>query len=448
MNQGPHPYQGCALTRLSYRPIREPEDYQPHTTTGIGVAALELLAISGTLARIEMGERAVNPERPGGGTTSGSDLPPDEITRSLDWKMRRFLIVMRVLGWFWMLLLVATTLGFDDGADKTITAGSMVLATIWTGVTWWAAQRRSRVASTWFLISDGVVCLAIGSASYVANAGDLFHGGYPISWLVVLAYGRGMSVALAGSLILVVQQSVLLLQSGRSAVSAAGSIVFVLYAVIFGWLFGMIRNSDKERRTAVALLTEERESNARRLERLELANELHDSALQTLQVIDAEAEDADRVRSLARRQTRELRTLVESRAGQESATFKAQLALVAGEIEELFDIEVSVVIRFDGDMDPTLHALIDAAREAMANAAKYSGTGRIDLYAAAENGTVTIYVRDEGRGFDTDTAAMGHGIEHSILGRVAEVNGEVQIVSKPGEGTEVKLSGSREVVHT
>jgi hypothetical protein len=53
--------------------------------------------------------------------------------------------------------------------------------------------------------------------------------------VVVLAYGRGMGVALAGSLLLVAQQSFLLLQSGRSAVSAVGSVVFVLYAVIF-WL--------------------------------------------------------------------------------------------------------------------------------------------------------------------------------------------------------------------
>ena len=61
---------------------------------------------------------------------SVGDPPPDDITRSLEWKMRRFLTIMRVLGWFWMLLLVATTLASDDGADKLITAGAMVLATV------------------------------------------------------------------------------------------------------------------------------------------------------------------------------------------------------------------------------------------------------------------------------------------------------------------------------
>lgn len=368
------------------------------------------------------------------------DLPPDDITRSLEWKMRRFLIIMRVLGWFWMLLLVATTLASDDGADSTITVGAMALATVWTVVTWWAAQTESRVTSSWFLISDGVVCLAIATESYAADAGDLFHGGYPISWLVVLAYGRGMGVALAGSLILVVQQSVLLLQSGRSAVSAVGSIVFVLYAVIFGWLFGMIRRSDKERRVAVAELTAEREANARRLERLELANKLHDSVLQTLQVIDTDAADSDRVRRLARHQTRELRTLVDTYASSESESFRRALGSVAADIGDLFDVDVSSVIRVDMEMDSTLAALVEASREAMTNSAKYSGTERIDLYAAAEDGAVAIYIRDEGRGFDVEQATQGHGLENSVRGRITEVGGDVAVDSTPGEGTEVKVS--------
>lgn len=378
----------------------------------------------------------------GGVAISVGNLPPDDITRSLEWRMRRFLIIMRVLGWFWMLLLVATTLASDDGADRAITIGAMVLATVWTGVTWWAAQTETRVTSTWFLVSDGVVCLAIATASYAADAGDLFHGGYPISWLVVLAYGRGMGVALAGSLILVVQQSFLLLQSGRSAVSAVGSIVFVLYAVIFGWLFGMIRRSDQERRVAVSELTAEREANARRLERLELANKLHDSVLQTLQVIDADASDSERVRRLARRQTRELRTLVDTYGSKETTSLRTALGTVAADIEDLFDVEVSAVIRIDMEMDPTLDALVEASREAMTNSAKYSGTQRIDLYAAVEAGSVAIYVRDEGRGFDVEHAKHGHGLENSVRGRINEVGGDVAVESTLGEGTEVKVSAA------
>jgi signal transduction histidine kinase len=368
------------------------------------------------------------------------EFPPDDITRDLEWRMRRFLIIMRFLGWFWMLLLVLTTFASDAGANQTITAAAMLLATVWTGVTWWAAQEQARVQSIGFLLSDGVVCLAIGWASYAANAADLFHGGYPISWLVVLAYGRGMGVALIGSLLLVVQQTYGLLTHGRGPVSAVGSIVFILYAVIFGWLFGMIRDSDKDRRATVAKLTAEREENARRVERLELANKLHDSALQTLQVIEADAEDSERVRKLARRQTRELRNLVDAYASADVMSLRAALVKVASDIEDLFDVDVSAVIRAEVDMDPTLDALVEAAREAMTNAAKYSGAGRIDLYAALEDGCVAIYVRDEGRGFDVHDAPEGHGLEHSIRGRIKDIGGEVHIESKLGEGTEVKVA--------
>lgn len=389
--------------------------------------------------RYASGETVAGSDIHGGSITVGG-LPPDDITRDLEWRMRRFLIIMRFLGWFWMLLLVLTTFASDTGADKTITAAAMALATVWTGVTWWAAQDQARVQSIWFLLSDGVVCLAIGWASYAANAADLFHGGYPISWLVVLAYGRGMGVALIGSLLLVIQQTYGLLTHGRGPVSAVGSIVFVLYAVIFGWLFGMIRDSDKDRRVTVAKLTVEREENARRIERLALANKLHDSALQTLQVIDADAEDSERVRRLARRQTRELRNLVDAYASTDATSLRTALVKVAGDIEDLFDVDVSAVIRTDVDIDPTLSALVDAAREAMTNAAKYSGAERIDLYAAFEDDIVAIYVRDEGSGFDTENANEGHGLEHSVRGRVRGVGGEVCIESTPGEGTEVKIA--------
>jgi signal transduction histidine kinase len=216
--------------------------------------------------------------------------------------------------------------------------------------------------------------------------------------------------------------------------------VFVLYAVIFGWLFGMIRGSDQERRVAVARLTAEREANARRLERLELANKLHDSVLQTLQVIDTDAENAERVRRLARRQTRELRTIVDTYASSEKPSLRNSLLEVASDIEDLFDVDVSSVIRLDMEMDPTLDALVEASREAMANSAKYSGTSRIDLYAAIEDGAVAIYIREEGRGFDVEHARRGHGLENSVRGRVTEVGGDVAVESTKGEGTEVKVS--------
>jgi signal transduction histidine kinase len=366
-------------------------------------------------------------------------IPPDAITHSLEMSMRRLVMIMRGLGWFWMLLLVVATLMIDPEANSAITIASMALATVWTAVTWWAHKRRSRLGSTWFMVADGVVCLIVASASYAANAGDLFHGGYPISWIAVLAYGGGLRWAIGGSLILAGQQAILLLETGRSAVSAIGSIVFLIYGLMLGWLFTVIRTSDTDRRVTVAQLTAEREANARKMERLELANRLHDSALQTLQVIDTDADDPERVRSLARRQARELRNLVERYSDDDCTSFNECLVGAIGMVEELFAVEISAVVRIDLPIDAALQALVEASREAMTNSAKYAGTRRIDVYAAVEDGDATVYVRDDGEGFDVESAELGHGIERSIRSRLAVVGGSAAIVSTPAEGTEVVL---------
>ncbi|NHZ70626.1 MAG: hypothetical protein GWP18_03190 [Proteobacteria bacterium] len=376
---------------------------------------------------------------PLGYSPAGGDTRPDELTHRAESNMRRLVLIFRLLGWFWMLLLVIATLAIDDEADRSITLGAMVLATVWTVVTWWASRHRSRLGSAWFVAADGVVALLVAWASYLADAGDLFHGGYPISWMAVAAYGGGLRWAIAASLVIGLQQSVLLLQNGRSAVAAVGSIVFVGYAVIIGWLFGMIRASDRERRRVTAELATEREENARRLERLELANRLHDSALQTLQVIDIDANDPDRVRMLARRQTRELRDLVDTYATPDT-DIRSELLIVAGEIEDLYNIEVSSVIRTDVEMSDPIRAIVSATREAMTNAAKYAGVDRIDLYAAIEDDAVCVYVRDEGAGFDEGLVSSGHGMEHSIRSRVESVGGAVLVTTAPDQGTEIKLS--------
>ena len=364
----------------------------------------------------------------------------DQITETVERSMRLLAVIARVVGWAWMLMLVIATLKVDAGADPVIVIGAMALATVWTVTTVWAARNRHIFGSVWFVAADVLVVLLVGAASWAAGAADLFHGGYLIPSLIVAAYGLKLyGVALVASLI-AIEQAAILISWGKGPVPALSSLGFIVWGIVFGWLFATIRKTDAYRRATVDELMAERDSSVRKSERLELGNRLHDSALQTLLVIDNYAEDSNRVRTLARRQTRELRNLVDVYASGESVTLKAELVRVAGEVEDLFDVHVSAVIRTDSQMDDTLRALVDAAREAMTNAAKYSGSERIDLYAAVEDDTVAIYVRDEGRGFDVDHVSEGHGLEHSIRGRVREVGGEVCIESTPGEGTEVKVS--------
>ena len=92
-------------------------------------------------------------------------------------------------------------------------------------------------------------------------------------------------------------------------------------------------------------------------------------------------------------------------------------------------------------MDQHLAALVAAAREAMVNAAKHAEVEEISVYAEVEDGTVSVFVRDRGVGFDP--AAVGtdrRGLAESIRGRMDRHGGTATVRSQPGEGTEVELT--------
>ena len=98
----------------------------------------------------------------------------------------------------------------------------------------------------------------------------------------------------------------------------------------------------------------------------------------------------------------------------------------------------------DCELTESLRALLDAAREATVNAAKWSGAPQVSLYAEVEPHAVTLYVRDRGHGFDPENVPHDRqGIDQSIKARMARYGGTVAIRSAPGEGTDVELSMPR-----
>jgi signal transduction histidine kinase len=97
----------------------------------------------------------------------------------------------------------------------------------------------------------------------------------------------------------------------------------------------------------------------------------------------------------------------------------------------------------DVELDPTgkLAAMLKASRQAMVNAAKYSGSPTISVYAEVEGEDVTIFVKDRGKGFDLDAVPVDRmGIRESIVGRMERHGGTARVRTEPGEGTEVMLT--------
>jgi signal transduction histidine kinase len=53
---------------------------------------------------------------------------------------------------------------------------------------------------------------------------------------------------------------------------------------------------------------------------------------------------------------------------------------------------------------------------------------------------VSVFVRDRGAGFDPDAISdHRHGVRGSIVGRMRRHGGRAEILSAPGEGTEIRL---------
>lgn len=195
-------------------------------------------------------------------------------------------------------------------------------------------------------------------------------------------------------------------------------------------------------------LSTERLERIRAQERAEVAAHVHDSVLHTLTLIQRNADDPREVAKLARAQERELRVWLYRTEGggeeDEPSTLAEAVRAVAAEVEDAHGVPVEVVCVGDCPLDERLPAQVQAAREAMVNAAKYGGGGPVQVFAEVEERTVFVFVRDRGPGFDLDQVPLDRmGVRESIIGRMRRNGGRATLRSVPGGGTEVELEMER-----
>ncbi|MFD9792308.1 PspC domain-containing protein [Streptomyces sp. NPDC059070] len=198
-------------------------------------------------------------------------------------------------------------------------------------------------------------------------------------------------------------------------------------------------------------LSEERLMRIRAQERAEVAAHVHDSVLHTLTLIQRNAENVGEVRRLARAQERELRAWLYKPEGrgkdeeEEPQTLAEAVKKAAAEVEDKHGVPLEVVVVGDCPLDDRLSAQMQAAREAMVNAAKYGGEGgAVQVYAEVEGRTVFVSVRDRGPGFDLDAVPDDRmGVRESIIGRMQRNGGTARLRPVPGGGTEVELEMER-----
>ena len=190
-------------------------------------------------------------------------------------------------------------------------------------------------------------------------------------------------------------------------------------------------------------LVEERQARIRLQERAEVASRVHDSVLQTLALIQRQADDPQKVIALARVQERELRDVLFG-GPKPAGTVASALRDVQQDVEARYGVQVEMVTVGDCNMTESAGALVAAAREATVNAAKWSGVTVISLFAEIEADVASVVVRDRGKGFDPSSVpADRRGVAESIRGRMTRFGGTAVITSAIGEGTKVTLTMPR-----
>jgi signal transduction histidine kinase len=109
------------------------------------------------------------------------------------------------------------------------------------------------------------------------------------------------------------------------------------------------------------------------------------------------------------------------------------------------DEVTGLVAEIDPDAAAALAAdaadVVQLVREALSNVSRHAGaaTCRVSLYAE-EDGAVWLEVDDDGRGFDLEAArGAGRGLGN-LRGRAARLGGRAEVVSRPGEGTTVRVA--------
>ena len=305
-----------------------------------------------------------------------------------------------------------------DGRDQatTIFSGVVLLALAAILVAW----------SRGWLESNAYMPLLIigcGAALAWSQAEEVMHT--PRSMAAIARLAAGLSLAVLGVLIWLSDHTDM---SGMLIGAFAALVMLSVVALVLAplWL-GVIRQ-----------LSQTQAAQARASERADIAAHLHDSVLQTLTLLRAQADDPQRVAALALSQERELRAWLYGDNHPTNENLRSEVESVSREIEQLYGVPVDSVIVGDTPATAKTRVLTSALREALANAVRH-GKPPISLYVEVSGQEVEAYVRDHGAGFELEAINSDrHGVRDSIIGRMQRHGGSATIRARE-PGTEVCL---------
>lgn len=305
-----------------------------------------------------------------------------------------------------------------DGRDQatTIFSGVVLLALAAILVAW----SRGWLESNAYL---PLLIIGCGAALAWSQAEEVMHT--PRSMAAIARLAAGLALAVLGVLIWLSDHTDM---SGMLIGAFAALVMLSVVALVLAplWL-GVIRQ-----------LSQTQAAQARASERADIAAHLHDSVLQTLTLLRAQADDPQRVAALVLSQERELRAWLYGDNHPTNENLRSEVESISREIEQLYGVPVDSVIVGDTPATAKTRVLTSALREALANAVRH-GKPPISLYVEVSGQEVEAYVRDHGAGFELEAINPDrHGVRDSIIGRMQRHGGSATIRARE-PGTEVCL---------
>ncbi len=331
--------------------------------------------------------------------------------------------------------------------------GWLVLALMaaWTAFIWFFPRRPG-----WLVVSDlAVACCAVLASVLVDDRAQIaVTNTLPLTWpaasVLAWAVWRGAIGGVVAAL--AVGAADLVVISPITRMTLHNIVLLLLAGAVVGYACTLYEGSRRDLARAL-------ETAAAARERERLARDIHDSVLQVLAFVQRRGaeiggETAD-LGHLAGEQEALLRGLV-SGAGARSDE-RAEGSLGQGDPPAQVDLltllrgRTGPRVQLSGPAGPVLLAT-ETARDvgaavgaALDNVAAHAGDGaRAWVLVEDEDTEVLVSVRDDGVGIAPGrlgaAAADGRmGVPRSIRGRIEDHGGTVEVVSAPGQGTEVEM---------
>lgn len=130
-------------------------------------------------------------------------------------------------------------------------------------------------------------------------------------------------------------------------------------------------------------------------------------------------------------------------ARDEQATFKQRLENLARHFRDFAHVDVGVEVPADLRTlnDRQRHSLTQIVREALSNVARHAEATRVDIKIRESQNRLILTVKDNGRGFDPDTAKDPDSFGlRNMQQRATRLGGTLVIDSEPGEGTQLTVT--------